>query len=213
MLFLIQLLLFIHYVLADIPPQEVNQYTNGNNIIVASLYAMGVCSCASLLCKHKNKLPITITRLGSEEECTHHYIKPNNDQSISTLKEDIDELKDIIDNLYIEEKAKNIIKVKKGEQENNIEPHMRFMFGQGEIKYKTNGRYYHGTDVNNMERWIKGDGAPHRFFERIDGKDPKWSIATKDHNQYCKNCSYDEENSKRRTVYKVYKCNGHDLIT
>ena len=66
MLFLIQLLLFIHYVLADIPPQEVNQYTNGNNIIVASLYAMGVCSCASLLCKQKNKLKVNLIRVNSK---------------------------------------------------------------------------------------------------------------------------------------------------
>ena len=62
-----------------------------------------------------------------------------------------------------------------------------------------------------MKRWIKGDGALYRFFERVDGKKMKWDIGTNDHTQYCNNCSYDEENSKRRTVFKIYKCNGHEL--
>ena len=62
-----------------------------------------------------------------------------------------------------------------------------------------------------MKRWIKGDGSLHRFFERVDGKVAKWSIATNDHNQYCKNCSYDEELSKNRRIMKIYKCNGHEI--
>ena len=70
------------------------------------------------------------------------------------------------------------------------------MFGEGPIKLKKDGKYYHGTTEENMNRWIKGDGALHRFFERIDEKwNPNWPVSTKDHNQYCKDCSYDEENS------------------
>tara|TARA_Y100000817_G_C16854252_1_gene543356 strand:+ start:450 stop:1088 length:639 start_codon:yes stop_codon:yes gene_type:complete len=210
MFLLIQLFTFIHYVTADIPPQKVFMYTNENNIVAASLWAMGVCSCTSLLCKYKKKLPINLkplTPLEDEEEHTYYYIKPKSDQSIVKLKEDIDELKNIIDQYYIEEKE--IIEEK--EQKNIIPHYIRFMFGQGEIKYKKDDKYYHGTDMHNMKRWIKGDGALHRFFERTDGKEVKWDLGTGEHTQYCKDCSYDDENSKRRTVFKVYKCNGHIL--
>ena len=85
------------------------------------------------------------------------------------------------------------------------------MFGEGEITYKENGKYYHGTDIKNMKKWIKGNGALHCFFERTDGKNPRWSMGTNDHNKYCQNCSYDNENSKNRSVYNVYRCNGHEL--
>ena len=182
MFILIQLFTFIHYVTADIPPEKVFMYTNENNIVAASLWAMGVCSCTSLPCKYKKKLPINLkplTPLEDEEEHTYYYIKPKSAQSIVKLKEDIDELKNIIDQYYIEDKKDD--------------------------------KYYHGTDMHNMKRWIKGDGALHRFFERTDGKEVKWDLGTGEHTQYCKDCSYDDENSKRRTVFKVYKCNGHIL--
>ena len=34
-------------------------------------------------------------------------------------------------------------------------------------------------------------------------------FTTINHNEYCSNCSLDTENSKRKRVYEIYKCNGH----
>jgi hypothetical protein len=185
-----------------------------NNILAASLWAMGVCSCVSLVCHHKKKLPITVTPVKKWDDEIEYLIKQNEGGNLQELKSHINELKYAVNHLIDEEK------VKKSQQlenetgiDHSIEPHIKFMFGEGEIQTKKEDKYYHGTDIYNMKRWIKGDGALYRFFERVDGKwNPNWSVSTKDHNQYCKNCSYDKENSKRRTVWKIYKCNGHEII-
>ena len=212
MFFLFQLLSFIHYVTADMEPEIYEYYnnTNGDNIIAASLWAMGVCSCVSLVCKHKKQLPVTITPLEHHwtDDKTYYQIEQKDGQDLKGFKKNIDELKSIVDYLIVQEEKK--WKYEKGVKD-HIESELKFMFGEGEIQYEEDGKYYHGTNMYNKTRWIKGDGALHRFFERVDGKDQKWFIGTKDHNKYCKNCSFDEELSKRKKVYKVYRCNGHEL--
>ena len=216
MFFLFQLLSFIHYVTADMEPEIYEYYNNtsGDNIIAASLWAMGVCSCVSLVCKHKKQLPVTVTPLEHhwKDDKTYYQIESKDGTNLKEFKKNIDELNNIVDYLIVKEEDKefNQLKYEKGVKD-NIEPQLRFLFGEGEIQYEENGKYYHGTNMHNKARWIKGDGALHRFFERVDGKDPKWFIATKDHNKYCQNCSFDEEFSKRKKVYKVFRCNGHEL--
>ena len=216
MFFLFQLLSLIHYVTADMEPEIYEYYnnTNGDNIIAASLWAMGVCSCVSLVCKHKKQLPITVTPLEHHwnDDKTYYQIESKDGTNLKEFKKNIDELNNIVDYLIVKEEKKKFkqLKYEKGIKD-NIEPQLRFLFGEGEIQYEENGKYYHGTNIYNKNRWIKGDGALHCFFERTDGKDPTWFIGTKDHKKYCKNCSFDEELSKRKKVYKVYRCNGHEL--
>ena len=212
MFFLIQFLSLLHSVTADIEPEYYPLNISENNILATSLWAMGVCSCVSLVCQHKKKLPITVTPKKWGDE-TEYIIEKKEGGDLHELKSHINELNHAVDLLLHEEKVKEFQQLENETGiKNYIEPHVSFMFGEGEIQTKKEDKYYHGTGIYNMKKWIKGDGALHRFFERIDGKDPKWFIGTNDHNQYCNNCSYDEENSKRRTAYKVYKCNGHEII-
>jgi len=203
MYILLQLLLLIQFVTADIPPQEIPPYNSidGSNIVATSLWAMGVCSCIGMVCKHKNKLPIQIIQSEYGWDGEIYEIIPKDGEDLYQFRDNIVELKDMIESF-----------IKKEEGDSMIEPKIRFMFGEGEIKYKENEKYYHGTDKNNMKRWIKGDGALHRFFERTDGKELKWNMGTNDHHKYCHNCAYDDENSKNRTVFNVYRCNGHEVV-
>ena len=60
MFFLIQFLSLLHSVTADIEPEYYPLNISENNILATSLWAMGVCSCVSLVCQHKKKLPITV---------------------------------------------------------------------------------------------------------------------------------------------------------
>ena len=203
MLFLILIMSLFHSVTADIEPIEHYPVDiSEDNILVASLWAMGVCSCVSLVCKHKKNIPITVRPLNKWE--MEYRIEQKEGGDLQKFKHQLNELKYAVDYLIDEEKEKEY-------QKKSIDPEIQFMFGNGPIQIKKDGKYYHGTTEGNMNRWIKGDGALHRFFERIDEKEMKWDFGTKDHTQYCKDCSYDEENSKRRTVFKVYKCNGHEL--
>ena len=48
---------------------------NENNILAASLWAMGVCSCVSLVCQHKKKLPITVTSVKKWGDETEYLIE------------------------------------------------------------------------------------------------------------------------------------------
>ena len=206
MILLIQLLSLLHYVTSDMEPIEYDPLeVDGDNILVGALWAMGVCSCVNFVNQYRNKSPIQITQVKQYDNENDFYITQKEGHDLQKLKDNIDELKIAIDHLIIKENVKY-----KGNKINNGVP-IENTFGEGKIQCKKGDKYYHGTTEDNMKRWIKGDGSLHRFFERVDGKVAKWSIATNDHNQYCKNCSYDEENSKKRTVYKIYKCNGHEL--
>ena len=207
MLFLILFMSLLQSITADMEPEYSPLTISENNILAASLWAMGVCSCVSLVCQHKKKLPITVTPVKKWGDETEYLIEQNEGSNLNEFKYHLNELKYAVDHLIDEEKEKKYKKNKK----KIIDPEIQFMFGNGPIQIKKDGKYYHGTTEGNMNRWIKGDGALHRFFERIDEKEMKWDFGTKDHTQYCKDCSYDEENSKRRTVFKVYKCNGHEL--
>ena len=51
----------------------------------------------------------------------------------------------------------------------------------------------------------------YKFLEEQTIKVVKWNIGTTDHIKYCYNCLLDTENSKRRRVYNIYKCNGHTI--
>lgn len=214
MLFLIQLLSLLHYVSADMEPGPVHYplEIDGDNILVTALWAMGVCSCVNLVCQQKNKCPIKITQIKQYDDENDFYITKETGGDLQKLKDNIEELKNAIDHLIIEEKVGEYKKIKdKMHIDEYINPQIKYMFGEGPLQYRKEGKYYHGTDIYNMKKWIKGNGGLHRFFERIDGKKLKWDLGTTDHTKYCNNCSYDNDNSKNRTVFNVYQCNGHEL--
>ena len=59
---------------------------NENNILAASLWAMGVCSCVSLVCQHKKKLPITVTSVKKWGDETEYLIEKKEDGNLEELK-------------------------------------------------------------------------------------------------------------------------------
>lgn len=215
-LFLFQLLSFIHYVTADMEPEIYEYYNNtsGDNIIAASLWAMGVCSCVSLVCKHKKQLPVTVTPLEHhwKDDKTYYQIESKDGTNLKEFKKNIDELNNIVDYLIVKEEDKefNQLKYEKGVKD-NIEPQLRFLFGEGEIQYEENGKYYHGIGMNERYKWNKGNKWDKRFCELIQTKKVNKFWDTHNATTYCQNCSFDEEFSKRKKVYKVYRCNGHEL--
>ena len=214
MFLLFQLLSLIHYVSADLvhEPDIYYNTVDEGNMVAVSLWAMGICSCIGVVCKHKNKLPITITPEKHdylEEEM--YSIEKKDGKSIKGFKDNLDAFKKIIDRLYIEEKDTEVYieKVKKG-IEDFIDHDIIYMFGTGEIRYKENGKYYHGVGINEKQKWNKGNHRDKCIFEYIEGKKlphPQWDS----HNisEFCNDCSFDKEKTGKARNYKVYKCNGH----
>tara|TARA_B110000495_G_C22999636_1_gene589763 strand:- start:899 stop:1411 length:513 start_codon:yes stop_codon:yes gene_type:complete len=170
---------------------------------------MGVCTCIGLICKHKNKLPIKISPEEKYDKTICYSIEPKNENNIYKLKKDIDDFKKIIDRLYIENKGLEIYNEKKEKEiEDWIEPSIRFIFGKGEIRYKQNGKYYHGIGINENQKWNKGTNYYDKCFWEGDGE-KVWD--TNNVKDFCKNCSFDKEKTGKKRKYKVYKCNGHVL--
>ena len=211
MFILFQLLLIIHYVTADLvsEPDIYYNIVDEGNMIAGSLWVMGVCSCVGLICNHKNKLPITISPVEMYDDTVRYEIEKKDGKSIVELKQHIDEFKTIIDRLYAEQKEMEVYKEKeKNGIEDWIESSIRFMFGTGEIRYKQNGKYYHGIGINEKQKWNKGTNYYDKCFWEGDGK-KVWD--TNNVKDFCKNCSFDKEKTGKKRKYKIYKCNGHVL--
>ena len=219
MIQLFLLLTFISNVYGDLVMEVYD--TPGNfvpidNIVASSIWAMGVCSCIGIVCNHKNKTPIKVEPCENYdynyEKKNYYKIEVNDKNKLYKLKNDLNEMKKAIqtleDNIEEEEKEKFNL-------ENNIEtniPHwIQNKYGEGIIRLKENGKYYHGITIHDKQKYNIND-YNHRFFQRLDDKNINWFLGTKNPNEYCCNCSLDNENSKRRKVYNIYKCNGHDEI-
>ena len=221
MIQLFLLLTFISNVYADIVMDVYDTPDNLvpiNNTIANTLWALSVCSCVGIVCNHKNKnkTPIKVEPCVdydyNYEKKSYYKIEVNDKDKLSKLKGDLEEMKNVIqtleDNIDQEEKQKFNV-------ENNIETNIpywiQFKYGNGIIRIKENGKYYHGMTIHDKQKYNIKD-YNHRFFQRLDDKnDPiKWKLGTKDPNEYCCNCSLDNENSKRRKVYNIYQCNWHD---
>ena len=90
-----------------------------------------------------------------------------------------------------------------------------FMYGSGPIRYKRNGKYYHG--LGPMEKNIKWyrdnqDKFTRNIAEFIDknSKLPHKEWDTYNASEFCINC----ENIQTRKSTKIirYKCKGHPII-
>jgi len=217
MFLLIQLLSFIHFVSGDLVPEYPEYYPNvsEDNIIAASLWTMGMCTCIGVVCKHKNKLPITISPDKMYDPITVKYaIEKKDGKSIKKFKNDLDEFKKIIDSLYTEEKEKEDEKIKQEKKiEDWIEHSIRFKFGNGEIRYKEGDKYYHGIGINDKQKWNKDNCFDKCFFEYISEKkiSKKRDWDTYNANEFCNNCLFDKGKTGKARNYKVYKCNGHEV--
>ena len=215
MFLLFQLLSLIHYVTADLVPEPDIYYNtvDEGNMVAVSLWAMGICSCIGVVCKHKNKLPITITPEKHdylEEEM--YSIEKKDGKSIKGFKDNLDAFKKIIDRLYIDEKDTEVYieKVKKG-IDDFIDHDIIYMFGTGEIRYKEKGKYYHGVGINEKQQWNKGTNYYDKcIFELIEGKKlryPQWD--SYNISEFCNDCSFDKAKTGKARNYKAYKCKGH----
>lgn len=196
------------------PPDN---YVPIDNMVATTLWALSVCSCAGIVCSHKNKNPVKVEPCDYQnygygpEKKSYYKIEIRDKDKISKLKKDLDEMKKAIQTLEddIEKEEEE-----KFNAENNIETKIPYWiqnkFGEGIIRLKENGKYYHGITVHDKKKYM--EDYNHRFFERLDDKNVNWFLGTRDSNEYCCNCSLDNENTKRRKVYNIYKCNGHDEI-
>lgn len=219
---MIQIFLLLNYlsiVSADIvneyygPPEN---YVPIDNIIANTLWGLSVCSCVGIVCSHKNKIPIKVEPkehddyYGYGEKKNYYKIEIKDKDKLYKLKNDLDEMKKAIISLEdeIEKEEKE-----KFNAENNISTDIPYWiqneFGYGIIRLKENNKYYHGITIHDKKKYM--EDYNHRFFERIDDKNINWILGTKDPNDYCCNCSLDNENSKRRKVYNIYICNGHEI--
>ena len=140
------------------------------------------------------------------EKVKHTSVIPKDKSKFEKFKKDINEVKRVI--TYLE-------KQEEYEKENEIfkegvTEEIKYKFGNGEISSKVDGKYYHGMRDDDNSTYNVKEPA-YKFFERTDNKVVKWNIGTTDHIKYCYNCLLDTENSKRRRVYNIYKCNGHTI--
>jgi len=182
-----------------------------DNIFISSMWALSLCSCIGVVCDMKKKLP----KIKPVEDYDKYFDKKNyleltiEENQLQKFKKDIEQVKKAIN--YIE-KQNNQGKINQLNQENNIETNIPYFiqnkFGNGIIKYKEGKKYYHGIGFNDNKKNIKS--RMYTFKKRIDGNKFKYTdFTTINHNEYCSNCSLDTENSKRKRVYEIYKCNGH----
>ena len=202
MLFIILFINIIKIVYGDLIKEPNYMKENDipiDNIIASCLWAASVCSCVGLVCNHKKKIPIKIQP--KEEYGKQLYeISVKNKDELNKLKDDLQDMKQIIKNL----EKQQYDKLKYDGIPNNI----IYKFGEGPIRFKKDDKYYHGLRIDDNKKNI--EERLHTFKERIDGKEiNKNYLITFNHINYCCNCSYDEKLSKRRKVYKIYKCNGH----
>jgi hypothetical protein len=208
-------IMMLPYAASDII-QEVPEFntTSSDNILMASLWSLGVCSCGSImaLCKYKkDELPYEIYK--NVDNKLELYVKDNGvlRENLEKLQSDINELKKIIDKKK-KEKDLDLLEDHKIKHkiEDEIDEDIEYQFGKGPIRYKIDDKYYHGVGVNETQKWNKDNNLNKCFFQYIKNRNlinKVWD--THDANNFCNSCIIDEELSKRRKVSKIYRCLGH----
>ena len=211
-----------------IEPQPYNT-TDTDNIIMTSLWALGIYSCGTIISNLKSKdellkdklpnkddLPFEIYKSEIEEKYKL-YVKDNGKlkENLEKLQKDINELKKIIDKKK-KENDEYLLEEHKDDNEiiDFIDEDVVYKYGEGQIRYKIGEKYYHGVGVNELYKWNPNNKFDKCFFEYIednklpqDGSNNKWN--THNANDFCNCCIIDEELSKRRKVCKIYQCSGH----
>lgn len=216
--YLFIILSFINPINADIVQEPVftppENYISENNLI--GMWALSVCSCVGLL--HKNRNPINIEYTDEEyDDKSYQKITLKEGKSLNKLKKDLNEIKKAIE--YLEK-----LEIDKEKKEKNIETYIpnsiKYKFGNGEIRSKKNGKYYHGIIGNEDkykfgQRWWVEDIYDNHFlhFTNPNTKLPHTEWDTHDPHDFCNNCFKDLEhpwNANRRKNF-IYRCNGHEI--
>lgn len=195
------------------PPEN---YISENNLI--GIWALSVCSCVGLL--HKNKNPIDIEYTDEEYDGkSYQKLTLKEGKSLKKLKKDLNEIKKAIDYLEKQEVAKE--KVEKN-IETDIPNSIKYMFGNGEIRSKKNGKYYHGI-IGNVDKykfgqkWWLEDIFDNHFTHYTNQKTklPHKEWDTHNPHDFCNNCFKDADleiklNIKKRKNF-WYQCKGHEI--
>ena len=96
------------------------------------------------------------------------------------------------------------------QEKEQLDKETMFMYGSGPIRYKKDGKYYHGCGpMETMNSWYK-EGFARRIFEYVDNRKlPHKEIDTYNASMFCMNC----ENIQLRKSTKIirYKCKGHPI--
>jgi len=188
--------------------------TSTDNILMASLWSLGICSCGSImaLCKYKKEeLPYEIYK--NVDDKFELYVKDNGvlRENLEKLQNDINELNKIIDKKK-KEKDEDLLEDHKIKHkiEDEIDKDIEYQFGSGPIRYKIDDKYYHGVGVNETQKWNEYNTFDKCFFQYIEGRNLQNELwDTYNSNNFCKNCVIDDGLSKRRKIFKVYRCLGH----
>ena len=88
LILILSLLPLIRGDLVSLYEYEPSNVTNENNIVVASLWAMGMCSCIGLVCSHKNKIPVLIHPIEDHNETKKYqidFLNFSNDEYINNI--------------------------------------------------------------------------------------------------------------------------------
>ena len=91
-----------------------------------------------------------------------------------------------------------------------------FNFGSGQIRYKKDNKYYHG--IGHMEKkyaWFRlWTEYSQRLIVEYRSKDhclPHKEWDTHNADEFCCNCKFNIEESRKRRVRNDYKCLGHTI--
>ena len=93
---------------------------------------------------------------------------------------------------------------------------IKYKFGNGAIRFKKDGKYYHGVDpyTKPHNTWDPSEDWTGRIWHftnhSIINPPPHEGIwDTFDIKKFCCDCSYETNKNKNRRLRFVYQCNGH----
>ena len=96
----------------------------------------------------------------------------------------------------------------------NIPETIKYKFGNGAIRFKKDGKYYHGVDpyTKPHNTWDPSEDWTGRIWHYtnqtvIAPNEGIWD--TFDIKKFCCDCSYETNKNKNRRSRFVYQCNGH----
>ena len=220
LLFIISFIL-IKQVHGDMAPVEYmiqpDNVLDEDNIIITLLWALSMGSCIGLVCKHKKMLPIEINEIKPywdypcyDKDKRYYEVKVKEGNSLKELQTSLQDVKSVLNKLENIKKEQKHIEFK----ENNgiiteISDEIIYKYGEGPIRFKENGKYYHGYGLNKS-KWNKDYSFRNIFFEYNQGKkllNKKWG--TYDACKFCCNSECDHEGSKRKRTHRHFICNGH----
>lgn len=192
-----------------VPPEN---YLSENNLI--GLWAIAVCSAIGITQINKSS-PIDIKHV--EEHYNgkiYQKVSVKDGKSLHNLKKDLKEIQNAIDYLEKEE----IEKIKKEKNiETLIHDDIKYKFGEGEIRSKKNGKYYHGIIGEEdkykfgIKYWKENYDNCIWHYSNPKSRLPHKEWDTHQVHKFCKNCIIQPHlNKNRRTVF-IYKCCGHEI--